>query len=96
MSDFKVKEVVDGDTFSVVNGWKWDGKTGDFVRPLGYNTPEQGEPGYLEAKTKLKNLIEGKQVDIRKAVSVDKFGRLLSEVYYNNINLAEYFKDHRI
>jgi len=46
MSEFKVSEVIDGDTFKVQNGWKWNGKTGDTVRPTGYNTPEENERGY--------------------------------------------------
>jgi hypothetical protein len=33
MAEFTVSEVIDGDTFKVKNGWKWDNKTGDTVRP---------------------------------------------------------------
>lgn len=67
MADFTVSEVVDGDTFKVKNGWEWKekGKKGDTVRPTGYNTPEEGKPGYEEAEQKLKNLILGKVVDIK-------------------------------
>ena len=43
MAEFTVSEVVDGDTFKVKNGWKWDNKTGDTVRPTGYDAPEKGE-----------------------------------------------------
>lgn len=96
MADFTVKEVVDGDTFSVVGGWKWDGKRGEYVRPLGYNTPEQGKPGYQDAKVKLRNLIEGKQVSIPKATSIDDYGRLLSDVYFNGKNLADYFLEYKV
>lgn len=46
MADFIVSEIVDGDTFKVKNGWKWNKKKGDTVRPTGYDTPEKGEPGY--------------------------------------------------
>lgn len=34
MSEFRVGEVIDGDTFKVQNGWKWDSKTGYTVRPI--------------------------------------------------------------
>ena len=90
---FEVSEVVDGDTFKVKNGWKWDEKKkkGDTIRPTGYDTPEKGEPGYEEAKQKLKNLILGKTVDIRSAKTVDEWGRLVADVYYNSKNLADYF-----
>lgn len=96
MATFTVKEVVDGDTFSVAGGWTWDGKRGEFVRPLGYNTPEAGEPGYAEAKAKLVQLIQGKQVDIPKATSVDDYGRLLADVYFGGRNLAEYFPEYKV
>jgi len=43
MAEFTASEVIpacrslgagrDGDTFKVKNGWKWDNKTGDTVRP---------------------------------------------------------------
>ena len=72
MADFTVSEVVDGDTFRVKNGWEWNGKRGDTIRPTGYDTPEKGEPGYEQAKQKLKDLILGKMVDIKSAKIVDK------------------------
>jgi endonuclease YncB( thermonuclease family) len=63
MADFVASEVVDGDTFKVKNGWKWNEKKGDTVRPTGYDTPEKGKPGYEQAKQKLENLILGKTVE---------------------------------
>ncbi|RTK94543.1 thermonuclease family protein [Candidatus Saccharibacteria bacterium] len=94
MADFKVVEVIDGDTFSVPE-WHWRQKSGTVVRPLGYDTPEKGEPGYEAAKTKLKNLIEGKTVDIRNAVDIDTYGRLLADVFYAGKNLADYFPEYK-
>jgi len=41
MSEFTVSEVIDGDTFKVKNGWRWIQRSGDTVRPTGYNTPEE-------------------------------------------------------
>ena len=91
MADFIVSEIVDGDTFKVKNGWKWDEKKGDTVRPTGYDTPEKGETGYEQAKQKLENLILDKTVDIRSAKTIDEWGRLVADVYYNGKNLADYF-----
>ena len=31
MAEFKVSEVIDGYTFKVQNGWKWNNKTSDTV-----------------------------------------------------------------
>ncbi|MCF7879077.1 MAG: thermonuclease family protein [Candidatus Omnitrophica bacterium] len=93
MAEFTVSEVVDGDTFKVKSGWKWNEKKGNFVRPTGYNTPERGEPGYEQAKQKLKKLILGKKVDIRSVKTIDKWGRLVAQVYYNGKDLADYFNN---
>ena len=61
VAEFTVSEVIDGDTFKVKNGWKWDNKTRptSWVPRLsvpvcvrthrqatGYNTPEENERGY--------------------------------------------------
>lgn len=54
MAEFTVGEVIDGDTFKVKNGWKWENKTGNTVRPTGYNTPEKGEPGYGRSQAEKK------------------------------------------
>ncbi len=96
MSEFKVSEVIDGDTFKVQNGWKWNNKTGDTVRPTGYNTPEENERGYEEVKRRLANLILNKMVDIRNPKTIDDYGRLVADVYYNGRTLADYFPEYKI
>lgn len=79
---FNVKEVIDGDTFDVTPGWKWDGKEGDRIRIANLDAPELSEKGGQAAKTKLKNLIEGKDVELKNAVNLS-YGRLVCDVYYN-------------
>jgi len=96
MADFIVSEIVDGDTFKVKNGWKWNEKKGDTVRPTGYDTPEKGETSYEQAKQKLKDLILGKTVDIKSVKIVDQWGRLVADVYYNGKNLADYFPEYKV
>jgi len=65
---------IDGDTLVLS-----DGKT---VRLIGINTPEKDQPYYLEAKNKLKELTEGKEVRLKKDISdTDRYGRLLRYVY---------------
>jgi micrococcal nuclease len=93
MAEFTVSEIVDGDTFKVKGGWEWNEKKGESIRPTGYNTPERGEPGYEQAKQKLKKLILGKKVDIRSVKTIDKWGRLVAQVYYNGKDLADYFNN---
>ena len=96
MAEFTVSEVVDGDTFKVKNGWKWDNKTGDTVRPRGYDAPEKGEPGYEEAKEKLRRLILNEKVEIKNPQTIDDWGRLVADVYYKGKNLADYFPKYKI
>ena len=78
-----VSEVIDGDTIRLSRG--------DTARLIGINTPEAGQYYHLEAKNKLKELIQSKTVTLEKDVSdTDRYGRLLRYVYVGNVfvNLA--------
>ena len=71
---YRVKRVVDGDTFVL---------EGDVtVRLLGIDTPERERPYYEEASSFARRMLEGKKVrleyDIEKA---DRYGRLLAYAY---------------
>ena len=79
---FNVTEVIDGDTFDVTPGWEWDGKKGSRVRIANLDAPELSQKGGQAAKTKLKNLIEDKDVELKNAVTLS-YGRLVCDVYYN-------------
>ena len=96
IAKFAVDEVFDGDTFKVRNPWFLVGKTGDVVRPAGYNTPEKGEKGYEEAKRKLERLILNKKVEIRNFRAVGRWERLIADVYYKGKNLADYFPEYKV
>ncbi|MBW2321883.1 MAG: thermonuclease family protein [Deltaproteobacteria bacterium] len=91
---FRVTEVIDGDTFEVSPNWKWNNETGNIVRANGYNTPEEGKPGYQAAKDKLRELILNKDVELIKAVKIT-YGRLLCDVEYDGKNLADYFPQYK-
>jgi len=95
VAEFTVSEIIDGDTFKVKEGWKWNQRTGDTVRPTGYNTPEETERGYEEAKRRLSDLILNKKVDIKNAKMIDDYGRLVAYVYYRGKNLAYYFPEYK-
>ena len=71
-----VSRAVDGDTLELENG--------EFVRLLGINTPEKGQPFYEEAKIELKGLVEGKKIRLEEdGVDRDVYGRLLRYVFVN-------------
>jgi len=70
--------VIDGDTVKLRNGEK--------VRLIGINTPEMGQPYSSEAKNKLKELIEGKEVTLEKDITDrDQYGRLLRYIWLGDI-----------
>lgn len=94
MSFFTVSSVIDGDTFEVSAGWKWNGESGSRVRPTGYDAPELHAYGGEAAKNELARLILGEQVELRSAHRVDR-GRLVCDVYYNGKYLADYFPAHK-
>jgi endonuclease YncB( thermonuclease family) len=85
---FTVTRVVDGDTFDVNPGWKWDGKEGDRVRIANFDAAEIDEWGGKSATQKLKNLIEGEEVELKKAVNIDR-GRVVCDVYYNGTDIKD-------
>lgn len=90
MATFNVLSVVDGDTFDVSPGWRWNGQTGSRVRPPGYDAPELHEYGGQAAKEKLSRLLHGKRVDLGAGYKVDH-GRLVCEVCFRGKNLKDYF-----
>ena len=80
----KVRYVIDGDTFILQNNQR--------VRMVGINAPEishrrygkkKGQPHGQDAKRYLKNLIEKKEVTLKKGGNdtYDRFGRRLAYVY---------------
>ena len=69
-----VLRAIDGDTIELVNGKS--------VRLLGIDAPEYGEEFSIAATNRLKELVEGKTVELEKDVSEkDSFGRLLRYIF---------------
>jgi len=74
---YKVRFVIDGDTFILTNGRK--------VRLIGVYTPERFQEYYGEAKNRMMELVLNKEVTLVKDISeVDKYDRLLRYVYIND------------
>jgi len=74
-----VIRVIDGDTFELASG--------EIVRLLCVDTPEENQSGYEEAKQFLSELILNKKIRLEKNISEkDKYGRLLRYVYVNQTN----------
>ncbi len=83
----KVDKVIDGDTI-VLEG-------GEIVRYIGIDSPETGQSNddcfAQEAFDANKELVEGKEVKLKKDVSErDKYGRLLRYVWVDDIFVNQY------
>jgi len=79
--------VIDGDTIMV----RWYGRNFDFpVRFNNINAPEMSEGG-KEAKSWLKNRIEGQTIDVLvdPKKRVGKYGRLLGTILHNGMSLGQ-------
>ena len=75
-----VREVIDGDTFKM--------NTGESIRLLCINTPEQNEEGYERATKFLESLVLYKEVRLEQAETLnktDKYDRTLAFVYIDNL-----------
>ncbi len=69
-----VSRVMDGDTIRL--------RTGEKIRLLGIDSPERGQPHWLEARRLLKEMVENKTIVLeRDVVDKDRYGRLLRYVY---------------
>ena len=79
-ADYSLIEVIDGDTIKL--------DSGETVRLIGINAPEEGQPYYEEAKSWLKEIIEGKNVSLEKDIEeTDQYGRLLRYVFLEDKNI---------
>lgn len=69
-----VYRVIDGDTIEL--------QSGERIRLIGINAPESGQKCYAEATSKLRYLVEAKEVRLEKDVTdKDQYGRLLRYVF---------------
>lgn len=76
----KVKRVIDGDTIELTSG--------QIVRLVGVNAPNNNEKYEEQATEYTKSLIEGKTIKLEyDSYKSDRFGRILAYVIINNKNL---------
>ena len=75
-----VSSVLDGDTIKL--------STGETVRLIGINAPEEGEKCYAESKEFLEDFISDKEITLEKDVEdKDQYGRLLRYVFADKYNV---------
>ncbi|MBN2454369.1 thermonuclease family protein [Candidatus Woesearchaeota archaeon] len=77
-----VVNVIDGDTFET--------ESGEIVRLLCIDAPEKRSQFYLDAKARLLDLVDGKEIILRKgSEDNDKYGRSLRYVYADGVFVNE-------
>ena len=80
--DRLVVRVIDGDTVDMAGGER--------IRLIGIDAPERGEDYYDEAATRLRELLQGKTVELRAdTADRDEYGRLLRYVYLDGVFINE-------
>lgn len=93
METFTVVAVIDGNTFEVSPKWEFGDEAGTLVQAKGYTAPKAGR-GALAVEQKLSGLIHNKKVELGSPDGVQR-NRLVCEVYYRGINVAEYFSAYQ-
>lgn len=89
----KVLKCIDGDSLEVSINLGWNVTQVFRIRIDSVDTKEihgtEKKKG-LEAKEKLKKLIENKEILLKQAKDNDKYGRLLAEVYFNDMLISDW------
>ena len=93
METFKVIAVRDGNTLEVSPEWEFKNETGVYVQAKGYTAPKTGKAA-MSFEQRLSTLLLNKEVELKSPEDVQR-NRLVCEVYYNGINLAEHFSEYR-
>lgn len=72
--------VIDGDTIQVAIDVGFRFQTVQTLRLLDLDTPERGQPGFLEASARLRMLLVGPRLKVQ-TVKQDSFGRWLCHIW---------------
>lgn len=93
MESFNVEAVVDGNTLIISPPWKLDNETGDKIIATGYNPPKSGAEA-MKAEQKLSIMVQNKQIELAEPKGIER-GKLVCDVYFNGMNLADYFPEYK-
>ena len=79
--------VIDGDTIQVAIDVGFRFQTTQILRLVELDTPERGQPGFNESRTKLIQYISGPVLRVE-TVKQDSFGRWLSRVHAGSFDVS--------
>ena len=102
VTEGKVVKVYDGDTITIATALPYSTFYYRFhIRPAGIDSPEikgkteKEKTLAKKSKDELHNLIFNKQITL-KNVSIEKYGRLLADVYLDNLNVNKWLLDNNL
>jgi hypothetical protein len=105
MNEFRVIDVIDGDTIKLSPGWNWklsngDTLKGDTIRIFGYHLPPEGSYGFNFAKEKLKKLLLNQNITLKNAMVLplneSKNSKIACKVLLNDVDIASYFPEYKV
>lgn len=83
----RLLRVVDGDTIDVMLDLGFQTYCSQRLRLLGVDTPERGQPGFVEASDVTASTLNAAAVITVHTVRKDSFGRWLAEVWADSVHL---------
>jgi Micrococcal nuclease (thermonuclease) homologs len=85
--------VIDGDTIQVAIDVGFRFQTTQILRLVELDTPERGQPGFIEAKAKLQAVLADHRLAVR-TFKQDSFGRWLAAVWIGEaINVSRLMRE---
>ena len=101
MAEFKVIEVVDGETIKTLPTWNWknrDGKqlSGETVKVRGYNIDSKDKSAIALAKARLENLLLNKYISLKNPVELPGDKRQIEcMIFLNDVDISTYFPEYQ-
>lgn len=102
MAEFKVIEVIDGETIKTLPTWNWknrDGKqlSGETVKIRGYNIGNKNKTLTGLAKTRLENLLLNKYISLRNPVELPSgdLRQIECMIFLNDVDISTYFPEYQ-
>jgi hypothetical protein len=105
MADFKVIDVINGDTLKLSPGWTWKvnpEKTiqGETIKIIGITLPTRNTYEFNFTIEKLKKLLINKEVAIKNPIvlpeSSNQDALIAGRIVLNDVDVANYFPEYKV
>ena len=99
---FRIQQILDGNTITVTPNWNWNGRTGNAVLINGYGAHPslaadmRGFVGNVLRQRLISLLPVGTTVQLSNAISIDGQNRIVCDVIFNGVSVANYFPEYKL